>query len=80
MLAAHPQLDARPRLPAELHGCAYQWADTLEMCAAMYVPLVLVPLIWIGLVGPMTFMVVAHVVMMVLMLVIVLRQHGERSA
>jgi hypothetical protein len=46
----------------------------------MYVPLVLVPLLWIGLVGPMTFMVVAHVVMMVLMLVIVLRQHGGRSA
>jgi flagellar biosynthetic protein FliP len=51
---------------------------TLEMCAAMYVPLLLVPLVWLEVLGPMPFMIVAHAVMMVAMLVVLVRQHpGE---
>lgn len=54
-------------------GCS--WPMTLEMCAAMYVPLVLVPLVWAGLMAALTYMVVAHVVMMVAMLLVVVRHH-----
>ncbi len=51
----------------------HPWPMTLEMCAAMYVPLVLVPLVWTALMGPMTFMALAHVVMLVAMLLVVIR-------
>jgi hypothetical protein len=53
------------------------WPMTLQMCAAMYVPLLLLPLVVAGLMGAMTFMVVAHVVMCMSMLV-VLVQPGRR--
>jgi flagellar biosynthetic protein FliP len=48
-------------------------ASTLEMCAAMYVPVVLLPLVWAGAMAPMTFMLVAHVLMLVAMLAVLLR-------
>lgn len=50
------------------------WPLTLQMCAAMYLPLLLLPLVVAGLMGAMTFMVVAHVVMSVAMLVVLLAQ------
>ena len=53
------------------------WAGTLEMCAAMYVPVALVPLVWSGLMSDMTFMTLAHVVMLLAMLGVLLRRRGE---
>ena len=55
------------------------WASTLEMCAAMFVPLLLMPLVWAGAMAAMTFMVVAHVVMLVAMLAVLLRRRAEYS-
>ena len=55
------------------------WASTLEMCAAMFVPLVLVPLVWAGAMSAMTFMGVAHVVMLVAMLGVLLRRRDEHA-
>jgi hypothetical protein len=55
------------------------WASTLEMCAAMFVPLVLVPAVWAGAMGAMTFMTFAHVVMLVAMLAVLLRRRDEYS-
>jgi hypothetical protein len=53
------------------------WPGTLEMSAAMYVPAVLLPLVWTGLLGAMTFMVVAHVVMFLAMGAVLLRRRNE---
>jgi hypothetical protein len=53
------------------------WAGTLEMCAAMFVPVVLLPVEWAGLMGPMTFMTAAHVIMPVAMLAVLLRRRHE---
>lgn len=53
------------------------WPGTLEMSAAMYVPAVLLPLVWTGLVDSMTFMVVAHVVMFLAMGAVLLRRRNE---
>jgi hypothetical protein len=53
------------------------WAGTLEMCAAMFVPIVLLPLVWAGLMGAMAFMMTAHVVMPIAMLVVLLRRRHE---
>ena len=53
------------------------WASTLEMCAAMFVPLALVPLVWAGAMGAMTFMGVAHAVMLLAMLAVLLRRRDE---
>lgn len=50
------------------------WAATLEMCAAMYTPVVLLPLLWSGALGSMTFMVLAHVLMMAAMLAVLSRR------
>src|SRR5687768_2978512 len=44
------------------------WAGTLEMCAAMFFPVALLPFVWAGLMGTMAFMTVAHVIMPVAML------------
>lgn len=52
----------------------YGWPVTVQMCAAMYVPVLLLPLVAAGLMGAMTFMVVAHVVMGLAMLVVLLAQ------
>lgn len=53
------------------------WAGTLVMCAAMYVPLALVPLAWTGVMSDMTFMTATHVVMLVAMLAALLRRRHE---
>jgi flagellar biosynthetic protein FliP len=53
------------------------WPGILEMCAAMYVPGVLLPLVLGGVLDMMTFMVVAHVAMPVLMLAVLLRRRAE---
>jgi hypothetical protein len=53
------------------------WASTLEMCAAMFVPLALAPLVWADALAPMSFMTLAHVVMLVAMLVVLLRRRDE---
>jgi hypothetical protein len=50
------------------------WPVTLQMCAAMYVPLLLLPLVATDVMGAMTFMTVAHVVMCVAMLLVLLLQ------
>lgn len=51
------------------------WAPTLEMCAAMYVPLALVPLVRVDAMSPMAFMVSGHVVMVVAMVGVLWRHH-----
>jgi flagellar biosynthetic protein FliP len=53
------------------------WACTGEMCAAMYIPAVLVPLVWADVVSAMTFMTAAHVLMMAAMLAVLLRRRHE---
>ena len=53
------------------------WPGTLEMSAAMYVPALLLPLVWTGLLGSMTFMMYAHVLMFVAMGVVLLRRRHE---
>jgi hypothetical protein len=54
------------------------WAPTLEMCAAMFVPIVpLFPLLWLGVIGGGTLMVAAHVAMFPLMLAAMLRRLDE---
>jgi hypothetical protein len=54
------------------------WAATLEMCAAMFVPVVpLFPLLWLGLVDGGAVMTLAHVAMFPLMLVAMLRRRDE---
>ncbi|MDE9366783.1 hypothetical protein PZ938_14305 [Luteipulveratus sp. YIM 133132] len=55
----------------------HTWSRTLEMCAVMYVPLVLVPLVRAGAMSAMDFMMVAHVAMLVLMLGVVLLRRAE---
>lgn len=54
-------------------------ASTLEMCAAMYLPATLLPLHWAGVMGSMSFMVVAHVTMALAMLAVMLR-HRDHPA
>ncbi|WP_030922460.1 hypothetical protein [Streptosporangium amethystogenes] len=54
------------------------WAATLEMCAAMFVPVVpLFPLLWLGLVDGGAVMTLAHLAMFPLMLAAMLRRHDE---
>ncbi len=54
------------------------WAATLEMCGAMFAPIVpLFPLLWLGAIDGMTVMVVAHVAMFVLMLAVMFRRRDE---
>lgn len=57
----------------------HDWARTLEMSAAMYMPLVLLPLVWVDAVSAMTFMGAAHVVMLAAMLALLLRRHHETA-
>ncbi|MEV4572672.1 hypothetical protein AB0K16_05385 [Nonomuraea jabiensis] len=53
-------------------------AATLEMCAAMFVPVVpLFPLLWLGAIDAGTMMAVAHVAMFPLMLAAMLRRLDE---
>ena len=54
------------------------WAGTLEMCAAMFVPVVpLFPLLWMGVIDGMGLMMAAHVAMFPLMLLVMLRRRDE---
>jgi hypothetical protein len=56
----------------------HAWAPTLEMCGAMFVPVVpLFPLLWLGAIDGMALMMVAHVAMFPLMLVAMLRRRDE---
>lgn len=50
----------------------HPWGVTLQMCAAMYVPLLLLPMVTAGVMEAMTFMATAHVVMCVAMLAVLL--------
>ncbi|MEU4537727.1 hypothetical protein AB0G15_22985 [Streptosporangium sp. NPDC023825] len=54
------------------------WAPTLEMCAAMFVPVVpLFPLLWLGLIDGGALMTIAHVAMFPLMLAAMFRRLDE---
>ncbi|WP_246609218.1 hypothetical protein [Nonomuraea rhizosphaerae] len=56
----------------------HDWAGTLEMCAAMFVPVVpLFPLLWMGVIDGMGLMMAAHVAMFPLMLLVMLRRRDE---
>lgn len=55
----------------------HSWRSTLEMSAVMYLPVVLVPLLWSSLMSPMAFMIAAHVVMVLGMLGVLLRHRCE---
>ncbi|MBB5777502.1 hypothetical protein [Nonomuraea jabiensis] len=54
------------------------WPATLEMCAAMFVPVVpLFPLLWLGAIDAGIMMAAAHVAMFPLMLAAMLRRLDE---
>ncbi|WP_327092897.1 hypothetical protein OIE66_20320 [Nonomuraea sp. NBC_01738] len=54
------------------------WASTLEMCAAMFVPVVpLFPLLWTGVIDEGTMMTLAHVAMFPAMLAVMLWRRAE---
>ncbi|MEU8206864.1 hypothetical protein [Streptosporangium sp. NPDC049046] len=54
------------------------WASTLEMCAAMFVPVVpLFPLLWLGFIDGGSLMTIAHVAMFPLMLAVMFRRLDE---
>ncbi|GAB2935202.1 hypothetical protein [Streptomyces mayteni] len=54
------------------------WGVTLEMCGAMFAPVVpLFPLLWWGVIDGMTLMMVAHTAMFPLMLAVMLRRRDE---
>ncbi|GGS83836.1 hypothetical protein GCM10010156_48100 [Planobispora rosea] len=54
------------------------WAGTLEMCAAMFVPVVpLFPLLWLGVIDGGVLMIVSHVAMFPLMLAVMFRRLDE---
>ncbi|GAA1269762.1 hypothetical protein GCM10009677_23070 [Sphaerisporangium rubeum] len=56
----------------------HAWLPTLEMCGAMFVPIVpLFPLLWLNAIDGMTLMIVAHVVMFPLMLAAMLWRRDE---
>lgn len=56
----------------------HAWAPTLEMCAAMFAPVVpLFPLLWLGAIDGMGLMMAAHVAMFPLMLAAMLRRRDE---
>lgn len=54
------------------------WPGTLEMCGAMFAPVLpLFPLLWLGVIDGGGLMVLAHVAMFPLMFVIMLRRRAE---
>jgi len=58
----------------------HTWAGTVEMCAAMYLPVALFPLLALGVVDATTFMVLAHVLMILAMAALVwARRHDAHS-
>lgn len=57
------------------------WAPTLEMCAAMFAPfLVLFVPLWAGLVGRGTVMLLGHLLMLPVMWAVMLRRREEYAA
>ncbi|GLW09673.1 hypothetical protein Misp01_48020 [Microtetraspora sp. NBRC 13810] len=56
----------------------HRWAPTLEMCAAMFLPVVpLFPLLWLGFVDGDAVMIFSHVAMFPLMLAAMLWRKDE---
>jgi flagellar biosynthetic protein FliP len=54
------------------------WASTLEMCGAMFAPLlVLFPLLRLDVIGQDSMITLEHLAMLPLMLVVMLRRRGE---
>jgi flagellar biosynthetic protein FliP len=70
-------IDMSVGMAAWMRYRGHGWTGTLEMCAAMFVPLALLPLVGAGLMGVMSFMTAAHVVMLAAMLVVLLRRRRE---
>jgi flagellar biosynthetic protein FliP len=90
LVGLSPALDAQPAawyllmatdmslgMAAWMRFRGHGWPGILEMCAAMYVPAVLLPLVFAGVLDAMTFMVLAHVAMPLLMLAVLLRRRHE---
>jgi hypothetical protein len=72
-------VDMSVAMAAWMRFRGHGWASTLEMCAAMFVPLALLPLVSAGVMGSMTFMTAAHVVMLVAMLASLLHRRHEHT-
>jgi flagellar biosynthetic protein FliP len=53
----------------------HAWVVTLEMCLAMYLPVVLLPLVRANALSTTAFMVLAHTLMVVAMVVVLVRHH-----
>ncbi len=54
------------------------WPATLEMCGAMYAPIVpLYPMLWLGLIDVHAWMLLAHVAMFPFMLAVLFRRLDE---
>ncbi|NGO07351.1 hypothetical protein G5C60_06725 [Streptomyces sp. HC44] len=54
------------------------WASTLEMCGAMFAPLlVLFPLLWLDVVTPDSMSTLEHLAMLPLMFLVMLRRRHE---
>jgi len=70
-------LDMAIGMAAWMRYRGHGWPGTLEMCAAMFVPVPMVALVWAGLMDEMTFMTLAHVVMLAAMLAVLLRRRSE---
>jgi hypothetical protein len=59
----------------------HRWAPTLEMCAAMFAPaMILVPLLWVDAVSARSLPTLLHVVMLQLMLVVLLRRRSQDTS
>lgn len=70
-------VDMSVAMAAWMRFRGHDWAPTLEMCAAMFVPFALLPAVRAGAIGAMTFMTLAHVVMLVAMLAVLLRRRDD---
>lgn len=56
----------------------HAWGSTLEMCGAMFAPVVpLFPLLWLDVIDGMALMMAAHAAMFPLMLAVMLRRRDE---
>lgn len=54
------------------------WASTLEMCGAMFAPLLLLfPLLWLDVVTADSVVALGHLAMLPLMFLVMLRRRGE---
>lgn len=58
----------------------HAWTPTVEMSAAMYVPVVLVPLVWVGVLSAMSFMVLAHTLMVAAMVAVLWKHPRARCS